>query len=845
MTSNTTTEPDWLADIRAKFSAAGLEQHIDDILVAGKVCRDVLSGLKSDGQRAKAQITEQHSVELTQRQAALRATVDKALSSRAVEDCREYVSLLGSYRDFVSECNQQIEDLSSNLLEHDSFTTAVKSFTEAVDEAVKKASNASPKISVPWQLRYCAENDPCAPKQEQIVEFQGGKITDADGNDIWEDACHLTATVIQSGAFGVGVPRYRSIHDKKIVRCEFIHKLHTSLAAVPAFVPVLVELDPHVTGWFVCEYDHPVFTQMHVTEAQGLARAVSEAFRVYAKRPLFGNRPTCEHAVTWLTYEDAQKRALQLANFMKDFGLSNSVPDEESFVAICASNSAEWIMWDVAAVLGEVPLVGLHLEWPEDEIVHVLTQCNVSLLVVDGSVDLESVVARCPGLHTVVVMNMSPDRQPAQSFPTVRIFTYEDVVQQSPRAADCVSRRGVTLRNGVPDNVVAREDRIFTVMYSSGTSGAPKGIVVREGSWLRDNRNPSHIYPYVVLSYSSLAHGMDRGMCWMALLQGGRVVFPTQHLPVIGRMHGVFSDARDVRPSIFIAMPYVWSSLYSDFNEFTREHGLSYEEGVQHDRYRMCLGDRVRHIATGGAPISDRLWKFLQDVFKPLDAAIVNSYGLTEAPGIATNGVLRPGVDLKLVPVPEMGYTQPNEGEICVRCKTFAKEYFRDEERTKVMFGDPDGWIHTGDVGRLDDAKHLHIIDRVAFLVELYRDGRSEWVSASTIESVLVGTVHNVRDVFVVGDRMYPDLVAVVVPHRDDDTMKEHRSRAEKEYLDQFAALATDGVLKPVEVPKAVIIEDASVAWDLPSGLRAPNGKLCRDRVKAKYLSDIERLFAR
>src|SRR5690606_34137715 len=117
---------------------------------------------------------------------------------------------------------------------------------------------------------------------------------------------------------------------------------------------------------------------------------------------------------------------------------------------------------------------------------------------------------------------------------------------------------------------------------------------------------------------------------------------------------------------------------------------------------------------------------------------IVDAYGTTEAPGISTNGRIRSTVKVKLIDVPELGYSIKDKpfprGEICVKTPTQTPGYYKQPEKTKQLF-DTEGFIRTGDIGMIDDNGLLHIIDRKGNFIEMYVNGRSVWAPCGELES--------------------------------------------------------------------------------------------------------------
>lgn len=313
------------------------------------------------------------------------------------------------------------------------------------------------------------------------------------------------------------------------------------------------------------------------------------------------------------------------------------------------------------------------------------------------------------------------------------------------------------------------------------------------------------IEPLVVLSYSPLAHGMDRGMCWQTFCNGGRIILSNEG--------NLFNDAIEFQPTIFIAMPYIWNHLYSQYLE-------SLEKKKEID-FSKKLGSRVQLVATGGSFISPTVFEFLKKTFS--NSIVTNNYGLTEAPGVSSDGVLGEGVQLKLLDAKELGYSNQDKpyprGEILVKTKTMTKGYFKKEKETLELF-DEEGYLKTGDIGMLRDGK-LEIIDRKKNLLEIYVDGRSEWVPIGELE-FYYGQHPNVKQIFIHGDRMFPYLIAILVLNGEIEIEKIHQDWKE---------IQKEKGIK--YIPSYILIEKNE--WTIENECLTITGKIKRRNLFEKY----------
>ncbi|GFR41006.1 hypothetical protein Agub_g1673, partial [Astrephomene gubernaculifera] len=342
---------------------------------------------------------------------------------------------------------------------------------------------------------------------------------------------------------------------------------------------------------------------------------------------------------------------------------------------------------------------------------------------------------------------------------------------------------------------------LCTIMYTSGTTGDPKGVMLPHRALVSTiaaikaflDHCDEHIGPDdSYLSYLPLAHIFDRVVEELMLHVGGSVGYWQ------GDIRRLMDDVGALRPSLFAGVPRVFERIYNGVRDkvssgsllarllfrwaFSRkEHYM--RAGWKQDvasplsdllvlrSIRQRLGGRVRVLVSGSAPLAPQIEGFMRVV---ACAPFVQGYGLTETCAasfiatpdnpthLGTVGAPMPATELRLEAVPELGYSpsqQPPRGEVCIRGPTLFSGYYKNEEMTAEAL-DADGFFHTGDVGELAADGSLRIIDRKKNIFKL---SQGEYIAVEKVENVYK-TCPLVEQVWVYGDSTESCLVAVVVP---------------------------------------------------------------------------------
>jgi len=356
---------------------------------------------------------------------------------------------------------------------------------------------------------------------------------------------------------------------------------------------------------------------------------------------------------------------------------------------------------------------------------------------------------------------------------------------------------GAGASGSVQHGLVQPSDLAF-ILYTSGTTGTPKGVQLPHRSIIA---SASALCTSVVilesdihLSYLPLAHAFEVAVIIAGVMRGASVGW--YH----GNVKELTDDAKVLRPTVFVGVPRVFQRVQQVIlQQFAlkpslirrlcyhtvraqilniRKTGrrLKVYDWLVFRQVKAALGGRVRLMCTGSAPLSPSIQEFIKVCFDL--PCVVEGYGMTETSGVThammggmegrfddTVGHVGPPLactEYKLQSVPDLAYTVDDKpcprGEVLVRGPNIFSGYFKDEGKTAEIM--TDGWLHTGDIGRINGNGTLSIIDRKKNIFKL---SQGEYISPEHVESVILA-VPEVGQVFVHGTSMLPHLVAIVVP---------------------------------------------------------------------------------
>ncbi|MDT5347338.1 MAG: fatty acid CoA ligase FadD9, partial [Mycobacterium sp.] len=442
------------------------------------------------------------------------------------------------------------------------------------------------------------------------------------------------------------------------------------------------------------------------------------------------------------------------------------------------------------------------------------------------------------------------------------VFDYQAEVDEQreslERAQAKLASAGMTVTIETLDDVIERgralppvpmftgdtDQRLAMILYTSGSTGLPKGAMYTERMvtriWTSELTEFEDV-PVFNVNFMPLNHLGGRLPLSSAFQSGGTNFFVAE-----SDLSTLFEDWNLVRPTEMGMVPRVAEMLYQRYQSavdqrvFEGVDAETAEVEAQAELREQIHGGRILTSFCGTAPLSAEMKSFVEEC---LEVHVMDGYGLTEVLMVSKNGILSrpPVLDYKLVDVPELGYFLTDKpyprGELLVKSETAFPGYYKRPDVTEKAF-DPDGYYRTGDVMAELGPDHLAYVDRRNNVLKL---AQGEFVAVARLEAVF-SSAALVRQIFAYGNSERPYLLAVIVPTpealdkfaQDTGGLK----AALSESVRQTAKLAE---LQSYEVPADFLVESEPFSAD--NGLLSGVGKVLRPKLKEHYGDRLEQLY--
>jgi len=581
----------------------------------------------------------------------------------------------------------------------------------------------------------------------------------------------------------------------------------------------------------------------------------------------------------WITYNQTHSISTKFGKGLRELGQQHS----ESIV-IYAETKAEWIMAAFGAFSQSIIVSTLYTNLGDEAIVHGLNETEVSLVVTSHDLlpKFKTMLAQCPKLKTIVVIEDPIFQTDTKGYKSgVKIIPFKSVVKLgeiSTISTVCPSKESPAI-----------------IMYTSGSTGVPKGVVLTHGNLISTSSCImflTNFYPDdVYIGYLPLAHVLELLSECTMMMFGVPVGYssPNTMTDMSSKIkRGDKGDASVLKPTMMCVVPLILDRIYKNIMENVNKRGATFQkvfdfcyrykqywsrnnqktplvDKIVFNKIKSLLGGKMRFAITGGAPLSPETHEFIRVC---LGLTLVQGYSMTETTAAGTCmqlddmstgkvGASMAGMEVKMVNWEEGNYRVTDSprprGEIVIGGDSVAQGYFKNDKKTEEDFYNEGGkrWFRSGDIGEMFEDGTVRIIDRKKDLVKLQL---GEYVSLGKVESQLK-THPLVENICVYADSFQSYTVAVMVPIQNaleklatdlGKTYSDYNSLCQDNDIVQavLKSISVHGIksnLEKFEIPKMVTL--APEAWTPESGLVTAAFKIKRKVIQTFFQQDIDQMY--
>lgn len=587
---------------------------------------------------------------------------------------------------------------------------------------------------------------------------------------------------------------------------------------------------------------------------QSLVAMFYEQAEHLARRPFLWRK--ADGAWRSMTWRDAAETVTALANGLLALGLRSG-----DRIVVLSENRPEWCLADLAIMTAGAITVPAYTTNTVSDHLHILNDSQAAAVIVSTGKLARKLMQAASQMGTpplVIVIDPTDLRQN----PGLETHLWEDVIRSGadkprPQAA-----------------ARAQRGHSACIIYTSGTGGAPKGVVLSHGAIITNCMGAHDLLlqlglsDEVFLSFLPLSHAYEHTAGQFFPISIGAQIYYAEGLDQLA------GNLQEVRPTLMTAVPRLYEVLRqkilrgiereggSKLRWFNRaiDLGLKRQAAPEAMTFKeraldlLCsllvrrkvgkrFGGRLKCFVSGGAPLNVEVGQF----FTALGVRILQGYGQTEAaPVISANHPTKIKMETVGPPLRGVELRIAEDGEICVRGELVMRGYWNNPKATENVI-DSQGWLHTGDIGELDEDGYLKITDRKKDIIV---NSGGDNIAPQRVEGFLA-LEPEIAQAMVYGDKR-PHLVALIVP---DPEFVQRWAKENDRDADQAALSADPDFRKAVgeaiqrvnrglsNIEKVRKFCVADEAFSVENAMMTPTLKIRRHVIRERYGSQLEGLY--
>ena len=567
---------------------------------------------------------------------------------------------------------------------------------------------------------------------------------------------------------------------------------------------------------------------------------------LFQDKTLFGFKEEGE----WqrLSWNNTAQILENLASGLKEIGVKKN-----DKISIIVDNSYQWCIIDLAIIsLGGITVPG-YTTSNEEELSYLLSHSETSIIFINSKL-LPIIEKILPTLNKIKYVVCVDELNTTKKFKFKKLlYTYRELIK--------IGSKNKNKQNLLRESIKKiKKDDVSCIIYTSGTSSQPKGVMLTHGSILSNIVGANELVKEIkvkdhrFLSIIPLSHAYEHTAgFFLPIYIGAEIYFNDNRDQIV-------SDLLSVKPTLMTAVPRLYEVLYKKINnqlatqnkvtqklfyktvalgtKTFKGFNLSLIEKAENlildkivrKKLQIKFGGNLQAFISGGAALNEQVGLF----FQSLGINILQGYGQTEcSPLISCNPINKIKIDTVGVPIKGLKVKLSKEKEILVRGDSLMKGYWKDKNNTdKVIIN---GWLHTGDLGFIDDEGYIKISGRIN---EMIVNSGGENIAPVPIENLLLE--HEEIEQAMVYGHNKPFLIALLVPN---ENLLNSNSNNVQNLTTQFQGIINNinKDLSPTKrIRKFIILEKY---FTIDNNMLTPTLKIKRHKIFSNYYNEIQKLY--